>query len=75
MAKAKQIKTSIGTLTRTSSSSGATWQIAGIIDGERAFSGSLKSLRQIVREKFGEQVEAEILDAAQTLRKLATGCK
>jgi hypothetical protein len=71
----KQIKTSVGTLTRTSSSSGAKWAISGLTDSDRAFNGSLKSLRQVVREKFGEQAEAEILDAAQMLRRLATGAK
>ena len=72
---AKQIKTSIGTLTRTSSSSGAKWQISSVNNNGGPCNGSLKSVRQIVREKFGEQVEREIIDAAQMLRKLATGAK
>ena len=71
----KQIKTSIGTLTRTSSSCGAKWAIAGLTDSDRAFNGSLESLRKSVREKHGEQVEQEIVDAAQMLRQLATHAK
>lgn len=71
----KQIKTSIGTLTRTSSSTGAKWAIAGLTASDRAFNGSLKSLRKAVREKHGEQVEQEIIDAAQMLRQAAAGAK
>lgn len=62
-------------VTRTSSSSGVKWYIAGLIDSDRLFNGSLKSLRQAVREKHGEEVEREIVDAAQMLRQSATGAK
>ena len=58
-------------VTRTSSSSGAKWNIAGLIDNDRQFNGSLKSLLKAAREKFGDEFEKEVAKAATKIRSQA----
>lgn len=61
--------TSVGMVTRTRSSSGAKWMMAGIVDTDRAFNGSLKSLRKLVLAKYGEEVEKEVIEAAKAIKE------
>ena len=68
MSKPQTIKTSVGTLVRSSGSNGATYSMGCLVEADRAFSGTLKSLRKIVREKIGEAAEAEVVKAANLLR-------